>query len=705
MALDYVRSNTRLTLELDQVSKEATRVAETLRGINLMPHSFPVEAMTEICISLANLTNGTAEGCVEPLNFARHMLPLVRRDHFYIEGEEPEPNGEDDIYFTREHMLDQAITRLYVAVGTALDEYRSQAQDKYDDQVGAEEILEFSKDGTFAQVDSASRELAQEAERETQNLSALAAPNSENADSLKRQIQDSANLSHSVQSQIRIRPVVARWYETVSAALSKLPDVLIKTADQMRLGVDIVKICAEEWSAFKRRLRHLAYEQIDGLANALEATGERLKRGAGRRQTAVERQRDPEIVDAERRVKELLLAGSEIPPALAAKAEILLFGKAQGRLQRPGDLLALKNVRRLALSELLFEPEEIIALGQLSKLTNLSVQVNSASHLSALGQLSNLSSLSVLVIYARDISALGKLSNLTTLSIQANNVRDISALGTLTNLTNLSVQANNANDISALGKLTNLTGLSVHAVYANSISALGQLTNLTSLSVHASNARDISALGKLTNLTSLSVQTNNTINISALAQLSNLTSLTVQANKASDISALGRLTNLTSLSVQVNAASDISALGNLLNLTSLSVQANNASDISALGKLSNLTSLSVQANAANDISALGKLSNLTNLSVNANNARDFSSLWRLLNLTSLTLQGMTVNLSGISQLKYLAQIRIASARNVDLAPLVAAKSLKKLILTDVSFRNSESLKSIEIEVTGNSRHI
>ena len=82
MALDYVRPNTRLTRELDQVAKEAGRVADTLRSINLMPQNFPVEAIEEICISLTNLTKGTAEGCVEPLNFARHMLPLVRRDHF-----------------------------------------------------------------------------------------------------------------------------------------------------------------------------------------------------------------------------------------------------------------------------------------------------------------------------------------------------------------------------------------------------------------------------------------------------------------------------------------------------------------------------------------------------------------------------------------------------------------------------------------------
>ena len=140
----------------------------------------------------------------------------VFQTFLYIEGEEPELQGEEDTYFTREQPLDHAITRLYVAVGTALDEYRSQAQDKYDDHVGAEETLEFAQDGTFANIDQRSREVALQAERDSQNLSDLATPNSTAADNLQRQIQDSANIAHSVQSQIRIRPIIARWYETAS---------------------------------------------------------------------------------------------------------------------------------------------------------------------------------------------------------------------------------------------------------------------------------------------------------------------------------------------------------------------------------------------------------------------------------------------------------------------------------------------------------
>jgi hypothetical protein len=164
MALDYQSPNARLARELDQVAKDAERVADTMRGVNAMPQKFPAEALSEICVSLANLKHGTAEGCHEPSNFARYMLPLVRRDHFHIEGEEPELEDEEDIFFKRDHQLDQAITRLYGAVGTALDEYRSQAQGKYDDYVGAEETLEFSNDGTFSDIDHRTEKVAQEAE-------------------------------------------------------------------------------------------------------------------------------------------------------------------------------------------------------------------------------------------------------------------------------------------------------------------------------------------------------------------------------------------------------------------------------------------------------------------------------------------------------------------------------------------------------------
>lgn len=252
MALDHIPPNAKLARELQQVAKEAAKVTDTLRGINLMPEKFPEDALNELCLSLVSLKDGTAEGCVEPLNFARYMLPLVRRDHFYIEGEEPENLDEEDAFFTRDNPLDQAMTRLYGAVGTALDEYRAQAQDRYDDHVGAEETLEFEDDGTFAEISDSSRDVSQNAAAEYQNLSEWSEPDSKNAENLRRQIQDSANIAHSVQSQIRIRPVVARWYDAAGKALRKLPDVIIKTADAIRVGVDIGQIWIEEWSAFKK---------------------------------------------------------------------------------------------------------------------------------------------------------------------------------------------------------------------------------------------------------------------------------------------------------------------------------------------------------------------------------------------------------------------------------------------------------------------
>ncbi|PWV97741.1 Leucine-rich repeat (LRR) protein [Hoeflea marina] len=667
-----------------------------------MPQNFPVEALEEICISLLYLEEGTAEGCIQPLNFARHMLPLVRRDHFYISGDEPELSDEEDTYFTREHPLDQAIMRLYVAVGTALDEYRSQAQDRYDDHIGAEETLEFGKDGTFAEIDQRSRDVSQDAEQSIQALSRWVDPNSIIADNLRRQLRDSSNVAHSVQSQIRIRPIVARWYEAAGMALGKLPDVLIKTADRLRLGTDIAKIWIEEWSAFKKRLRSLGFDQIRGLADALEATGERLKRSAGRDRTNVDRQRDPEIVEAERRVREMLLSGTEIPAELGGKVESVIFKHGEGKIRRFDDLLQLRNLQSLSLLNIWLDSGKLESLGQLSNLTSLSAR---AKDISTLAQLSNLTNLTLVANSASDLSALGGLSKLTRLSVIANGASDLSALGRLSNLTSLSVQADLASDLSALGRLSNLTSLAVQANSASDLSTLGRLSNLTSLSVQADSASDLSALGRLSNLTSLAVQVNSASDLSALGRLSNLTSLSVHANEAHDLSALGQLSNLTKLSVSANKARDLSALGRLSNLTRLNLQAAKVRDLAGLGRLTNLTSLHVQATMVSSLSELGRLSNLTSLSVHTNEASDISELGQLSNLTSLSVQAGKVNLAGIQELGKLAHLRIMAARDLDLAPAASVATLEKLTLSNVTFRNSALLEKVEIELVGESWEI
>lgn len=703
MSLDYARPNTRLLRELGQVARESARLADALRGTNRLPQTFPREAMDELCLSLSNLDRGTAEGCVEPLNFARHMLPLVRRDHFHIEGDEPEASSEEEVILLRDHQLDLAITRLYGAVGTALDEYRAQAQDRYDDRVGAEEIIELPRDGTFKQIDDKARAVAEQAKIEAATLADWALPGSDLADSLIRQVQDSANIAHSTQSQIRIRPIVARWYDSAAKAARKLPDVMIKTAGAIRMGTDITQIGVETWSGFKKRLRFLAYDQLRDLADALEKTGERLKRGLGPVRAPVERQRDPDVAEAEARVKALLLAGEPIPKDLAERVERLVFSSTEGVIQRPGDLLLLRNMRELVLGANWLGARDMAALGHLPLLESLTVNAFEAEDISALGQLANLTSLKFYAPKAKDVSALGQLSNLTDLAITANGVTDVSALGQLSNLTSLHLQGHNVRDISALAQLSGLTQLLIDVPGVADISALGQLGQLTSFKMQSSATSDVSALGQLSKLTTLSLHAPKVQDISALGQLALLTSLTVYVPRVRDVSALGQLAKLTTLAVQSSEVTDVSALGQLSNLTNLGVFATKVSDVSALGQLSGLTSLSLQTPAVRNISALGQLSKLEKLSLLAGRLSNLSVLGQLQSLTSLTMQANDVDLSGLRAIKGLEELKLSGSHHVDLAPLASMTSLKKLTLASVTHRNLALLKGVEVEIKGESR--
>ena len=152
-------------------------------------------------------------------NLGRDMLPKIRREHFHIEGEEL-PDGMDVVFY-RDMMLDQHIGHLSFAVQTALDEYKAQLQEQYDDEVRAEELGVLPAGESTESLSGQIDDLNQTVSDATGKLDAHELGQTPEGETLSRRMTDSANLSHAARAQIRQRPIVRRWLDATAEALSK----------------------------------------------------------------------------------------------------------------------------------------------------------------------------------------------------------------------------------------------------------------------------------------------------------------------------------------------------------------------------------------------------------------------------------------------------------------------------------------------------
>ena len=149
MPLRHQAPNPALMRELEQVSADAAAVLEALGSVNALPEDFPEQEIRDLCLSLRDLKHGTDEGCRSQLESARNRIPKWRRIHFHVEGE-AEADSDDVVRLYRDMHLDQRLGRLLISAETALDEYRAQVQEHFDDTVTAEATFDAEGDAVAA---------------------------------------------------------------------------------------------------------------------------------------------------------------------------------------------------------------------------------------------------------------------------------------------------------------------------------------------------------------------------------------------------------------------------------------------------------------------------------------------------------------------------------------------------------------------------
>ncbi|MTD95618.1 helix-turn-helix domain-containing protein [Hyphomicrobium sp. xq] len=276
MSLQHSRPPHSLSLELQEVARDARDLIVLLeRGLNFPPPpDFPSEQLKDICRSLTQLPEGTAEGSRPPLEYARRRLPAIRRQ--YVLSDEAAADDEHP-RLARGASFDQKLSSLIASVSTALDEYRRLAAEDDVDELPPEAGIVVSSNSTDAAIaKSEAFDLSLERARET--VDQVTQPSSARADDLKRQLLDARGLNQLAAAEISMPVVMRGWLKKVVDALKTTPTIIKRTVAAMRVGTDVTEVLYGRWCEFADDGTKFLFAQFRKTLDAFEAAADILEK-------------------------------------------------------------------------------------------------------------------------------------------------------------------------------------------------------------------------------------------------------------------------------------------------------------------------------------------------------------------------------------------------------------------------------------------
>lgn len=274
MPLQHTSPAPILATELDEVASNAQELIEVLRrGLNVpLPPEFPRDQLIDICVTLVQLREGTAEGCRAPLEYARKRLPSIRGVHIATDRAQ---GGGDAPLLVRGTRLDQKLAALISSVSTALDAYGRLAAHEAGADFKPEAGIRASKI-TVADVVTSARELDVGLGAAQQTVKEVAQPGSTQADNLRRQLQDARGLTQLTSAEVRMPRVVPGWLRSTVDALKSYPDLIRRSMTGLKVGADVAEIWIDRWHDFKHESFKFLFEQFRKTTKAGERTADIL---------------------------------------------------------------------------------------------------------------------------------------------------------------------------------------------------------------------------------------------------------------------------------------------------------------------------------------------------------------------------------------------------------------------------------------------
>jgi Leucine-rich repeat (LRR) protein len=681
MPLSYGPPNGALGRELQQVADAARGVIATLATLNVMPSDFPKAAIQDLCTALAALPEGTAENCRPQLELARNALPKLRREHFGIEGEGAgtPPNHAEQPRFTRGMTLDQRVNELLAAVTTALDEYRAQAGVPVDDSVQPEDVAVPTETAKLAGVEAQTDQVVGRLREGVTELDRHGASRTAPGDLLRRRLRDSENLALAARSQLRQRSTVARWFDGVSAAFRRTPDLIEAAGRTLSRSANAAEPLGRWLADYLTEWIGTTIRQVRGLGDALQDSGRRLRDASPVR--PVPSTSPPELDD--RDLALLVRVGLSVSDDPVRSGAFVIettsvfasdsFARADGPWARvaPRVTAARFGSQR--------DLVDLAPFASLTALESLTLSGTGVTDLAPLASLTALQSLDLSRTGVTDLAPLASLTALQSLDLSRTGVTDLAPLASLTALQSLTLSSTQVTDLAPLASLTALQSLHLSRTRVTDLAPLASLTALQSLNVASTPVTDLAPLASLTALQRMNLSSTPVTDLAPLASLTALQSMNLSSTPVTDLAPLGSLTALQSLDLSSTRVTGLAPLGSLTALQSMNLSSTPVTDLAPLASLTALQSLDLWGTRVNDLAPLASLTALQALTMWSTPVTDLAPLASLIALQSLDASFTSVtDLAPLASLTALQSLDLSSTRVTGLAPLASLTALQSL---------------------------
>lgn len=578
--LDYTQPPESLAEELREVAGHARALQEALRRSNGLPDAFPAQQFDELLTGLQALVDGTAEGCREPLTYARARLPQIRREYILTEARSAGAKVEGDQVppLMRGETIDNALSALMTSVSTALDEYRRLAGESGLDEVDTSSSQTLDQDAPDVRSAIKAASLAEKQLGATKDeVEKLVKRESAKGDELKRQLTDARGLYRLARIELRMPQFVPEWLKRTAAAARNYPGLLRITSRAIHVGVDVAESMNKVWSRLQDRITSASFDTMRDAADELLKLADKWEKKDNSQEGEVSHDTQPVDFDLAQ-VRADILAGRDPKPEW-----------------RPWVIdLDLSNT----------DIVDLTPLRNLNSLQTLVLSSTDVSDLKPIETLVNLRSLNLLGTRVTDINPITQLSNLQFLSLKNTNIKDISAIGRLRNLQMLDISNTDIAEINALEELHNIEVLDLSFTSVIDIHNIRNMFSLRNLDITGTAIKDIEPVHQLSNLEFLDLGNTKLVDINPLRKIFNLRSLNISNTELSDINPLINITNLESLYMSKTNIVDISPLEKLVNIRNLTLSNTLVFDITPLKYLVNMHFLDLKSSAVVDISPL-----------------------------------------------------------------------------------------------------
>lgn len=301
--------------EFKSVATLAQEFAAALGGANGLPDDFPKEQVKEICKSLVLLPFGTTQGGRDQLGYAQQRLPDVRRKYFNHD------HAAGDGELVRGGGLDKRFVDLITEVMTAISTIDEEAGKRPPNDKPAARYEIDPNDAPIAEAMRSGQKAAENLDRVGQSLKKITKPDSENADRLRRHVNDGSGLFRMAGADLGFREIVPQWTRKLAKAIEKIPAGLRRAARSIRVGRDIVKPFWKQWKDIEEEIENIIDKNIINFADNLDGMALHIERSQNSQKAqkdylsrADKEQNPPPDFDIER-VKEMVSKGERVPEA------------------------------------------------------------------------------------------------------------------------------------------------------------------------------------------------------------------------------------------------------------------------------------------------------------------------------------------------------------------------------------------------------